>query len=224
VEALLHKKYLYNKTLMRVKDDFFQRAPFVVVNGHLTRFWEDTWLGQTPLADQYPSLYSIVRRRNVLVSDVLANNPLNVEFRRILSDVKWDAWIHLVQRLLSINLNDEEDKFVWKLSDSGSFSVKSMYTDIMNGHTVYLKKYIWKLKVPLKIRIFMWFLQQKVILTKDNLSKRNWHGCKKCAFCDHEESINHLFFDCPFARLVWGVVLCTFNISPPTNCTNMFGN
>jgi hypothetical protein len=142
-QELLRKKYLYNKTLsqvtarttdspfwkglMRVKDDFFERGSFAIGNGHLTRFWEDTWLGQTPLADQYPSLYSIVRRRNVLVSDVLANNPLNVEFRRILSDAKWDAWIHLVQRLLSINLNDEEDKFVWKLSDSGSFSVKSMY-------------------------------------------------------------------------------------------------
>jgi hypothetical protein len=90
------------------------------------------------------------------VSDVLANNPLNVEFKKILSDAKWDAWIHLVQRLLSINLNDEEDKFVWKLSDSGSFSVKSMYTDLMNGHTVYLKKYIWKLKVLLNIKTFMW--------------------------------------------------------------------
>jgi hypothetical protein len=65
-------------------------------------------------------------------------------------------------------------------------------------------------------------LKQKVIFTKDNLSKRNWHGCKKCAFCDHEESINHLFFDCPFARLVWRVVHFTFNIVPPTNCTNMF--
>ena len=64
----------------------------------------------------------------------------------------------------------------------------------------------------------------KVILTKDNLSKRNWHGCKKCAFCDQEETINNLFFDCPFARLVWRVVHFTFNIAPPTNSTNMFGN
>jgi hypothetical protein len=70
----------------------------------------------------------------------------------------------------------------------------------------------------------MWFLQQKVILTKDNPSKRNWHGCKKCAFCHHDESIDHLFFDCPFARLIWRLVFFTFNITQPTNCTNMFGN
>jgi hypothetical protein len=37
--------------------------------------------------------YTIARRRNVLVADVLANNPLNIEFRRILSNDKWDMWI-----------------------------------------------------------------------------------------------------------------------------------
>jgi hypothetical protein len=50
-------------------------------------------MGQTPLSKQYPLLYTIARRRNVLVADVLANNPLNIEFRRILSNDKWDMWI-----------------------------------------------------------------------------------------------------------------------------------
>ena len=34
----------------------------------------------------------------------------------------------------------------------------------------------------------------------------------------------HLFFDCPFARLICRVVYFTFNIPPPANVTNMFGN
>jgi hypothetical protein len=95
---------------------------------------------------------------------------------------------------------------------------------MMNGHTIFLRKYIWKLKVPLEIKIFMWFLHRNVILTKDNLAKQNWNGWKKCAFCDSDESINHLFFYCPFAHLVWRVIQYTFNIPPPTNVTNMFGN
>jgi hypothetical protein len=81
-----------------------------------------------------------------------------------------------------------------------------MYVDIMNGHMIVLRKYIWKMKVSLKIKIFMWFLHQKVIITNDNLAKRNWTGYKKCVFCDSEESVNHLFFACPFARLIWRVV------------------
>jgi hypothetical protein len=70
----------------------------------------------------------------------------------------------------------------------------------------------------------MWFLHQKVILTKDNLAKRNWNGCPRCVFCDSNESINHLFFKCPLARLVWRVVFSTFNIVPPAIVTNMFRN
>jgi hypothetical protein len=42
----------------------------------------------------------------------------------------------------------------------------------LNGHTIVLKKYLWRIKVPLKIKIFMWFIYKKLFLTKDNLSKR----------------------------------------------------
>jgi hypothetical protein len=34
-------------------------------------------------------------------------------------------------------------------------------------------KLIWKLKVPLKIKTFLWYLQQGVVLTKDNLLRIN---------------------------------------------------
>ena len=125
---------------------------------------------------------------------------------------------------MDIRLTDREDTFVWKLTTNGVFTVKSMYEDLMNGHTRFLCKYLWKLKIPLKIKIFMWFLNRKVLLTKDNLIKRNWHGCTKCSFCGGEETIDHLFISCPLARLVWRVVFCTYNIPPPTNVSNMFGN
>lgn len=155
------------------------------------------------------------------MADVLTGYPLNIEFRRTLSDNKWEAWLHILQRIILVNLTEDQDVFGWKLTTSGLFSVKSMYADMMNGHTVFLRKYIWKIKVPLKIKIFMWFLYKKVILTKDNLAKRNWNGCKKCTFCDADESINHLFFDCPFTRLIWRTIQYTFNIPPPSNVTNI---
>ena len=31
----------------------------------------------------------------------------------------------------------------------------------------------WKLRIPLKIKIFMWYFRRGVLLTKDNLAKRN---------------------------------------------------
>jgi hypothetical protein len=80
------------------------------------------------------------------------------------------------------------------------------------------------MKVPLKIRIFMWFLFKKVILTKDNLVKRNWHGNKKCCFCDHEETIQHLFITCPLAKIVWRIVFMAFDITSRTSINNLFEN
>ena len=70
---------------------------------------------------------------------------------------------------MMVNLNDEPDCFMWKLTTSGLFTVKSMYEDLMNDHTTYLRKYLWKMKIPLKIKIFMWFLINKVLLTKDGV-------------------------------------------------------
>ena len=70
----------------------------------------------------------------------------------------------------------------------------------------------------------MWFLNNNVLLTKDNLARRNWTGCTKCCFCGAQETVEHLFISCPFARLLWRIVNITYDLPPPTNTTNMFGN
>ena len=87
-----------------------------------------------------------------------------------------------------------------------------------------LKIYLWKLKVPLKIKIFMWYVKRKVILTKNNLIKRNPNGCKKCIFCYYDEIVEHVFVSCSFVRKIWRLIYFTFNISPPTSMANMFGS
>jgi hypothetical protein len=37
-----------------------------------------------------------------------------------------------------------------------------------------------------------------------------------------EESIQHLFFDCPYTRFVWRVIQVSFNITPPLDIQHMF--
>ena len=78
-----------------------------------------------------------------------------------------------------------------------------------------------EIKDPTKNKIFLWFLHRKETLTKDNLAKRQWTGCKKCVFYDMDESVEHLF---AFARDIWRLVHFTFNIYPPTSIPNMFGS
>ena len=69
----------------------------------------------------------------------------------------------------------------------------------------------------------MWFVHKQVILTKDNLAKRNWMGSSRCSFCDHNESIKHLFLDCPLAKILWRSIHIAFNINQPTSINMLFG-
>ena len=99
-----------------------------------------------------------------------------------------------------------------------------VYYQYLYRHTRFLQKYIWdRLNVPLKIRIFMWFLHRKVLLTKDNLAKRQWNGSTKCVFYGLQESAEHLFVTCSFAKSVWRLLHFTFGLTPLTSVTNLFG-
>ena len=98
-------------------------------------------------------------------------------------------------------VTNQRDRFVWGLHQNGLFSVKSMYKAVLGVEAIPYNTLIWKLKLPLKIKVFLWYLYKGVILTKDNLARRQWQGDR---FSD--ESIQHLFFDCHFAKFVWRIV------------------
>ena len=107
---------------------------------------------------------------------------------------------------------------------TGIFSVKSQYLGLINQNTHNLNKRIWKLKAPLKIKNFLWYLRRGVIITKNNLAKQNWQGNQQCCFCHENEMIQHLFFDCRFTRMVWASVNAFWGIPKPHNMPSMFGS
>jgi hypothetical protein len=120
-----------------------------------------------------------------------------------------------------VNLNDCKDAFIWIANKN--FSVRNMYNDIVLREGTPAMCWAWKAKIPLKIKIFLWYLRNGVVLTKDNLVKRRWKGCTKCCFCAEQETIQHLFFDCPIARLTWGSVCFTFGVKKPEGVEHLFG-
>ena len=68
------------------------------------------------LAQQDPYLYKIVQLKQVSVASVLSQNPLNLSFRRNLTGTKLARWVHVVQRLMGVELNDQLDVFTWSLT------------------------------------------------------------------------------------------------------------
>jgi hypothetical protein len=89
-------------------------------------------------------------------------------------------------------------------------------------HTI---SFLWKLKIPLKIKVFSWMLYKKVIFTKDNLVKRNWHENEKCCFYNQYETGQHLFVECVLTKFIWREIQIAFGISspPPTSINHMLG-
>jgi hypothetical protein len=142
---------------------------------------------------------------------VLITTPLNVSLRGT------------VTKVISVQLTNSEDTFIGKLHRSGFFTVSSMYMWKIQEGVVPNKSPLWNLKVPLKIKIFLWYLLKGVRLTKDNIAKRNWHGSIKCWYCSSIETIQHIFCDCHFSKFIWTTVHITFGIQPPFSIKNMFG-
>jgi hypothetical protein len=97
-----------------------------------------------------------------------------------------------------------------------------MYQAFLDTNVVPNNSYLWKFKVPLKIRVFLWLLYREAILTKDNLVKRNWHENVMCYFCNNLEII-HLFFDCVLAKFLWRVIQLTFGLTKPHNIKHVYG-
>jgi hypothetical protein len=208
---------------MRIKDEVLSNGSFIIKDGTNTRFWDDSWIGDKPLKDTYPSLYHIARDKHVTVSKVLSSTPLNISFRRSLVDNNLSHWLHLVAWVSNVVVVDDKDYFKWRLTKSGVFTVQSLYLHDIDTHPPFQHRKIWKWKIPLKIKIFLWFLQKGVVLTKDNLAKKNWKGSQQCVCCNFNETIQHLFLDCPSAKMIWRIIFYATNLTQPRSISHMFG-
>ena len=57
----------------------------------------------------------------------------------------------------------------------------------------------------IKIKIFMWLLLKKKILTWDVLQSKGFSGLGRCYFCkSYEESAQHIFVSYSFLRIFGG--------------------
>ncbi|MGV7988982.1 hypothetical protein PJP10_31935, partial [Mycobacterium kansasii] len=74
---------------------------FAVGKGDRIRFWHDTWIGDTPLKDKYPSIFQVVKRQNSFIADhynLLGGRIVwNIPCRRYLQDQESDEFVEMLQ-------------------------------------------------------------------------------------------------------------------------------
>uniref|UniRef100_A0ACD5TEX8 Uncharacterized protein n=1 Tax=Avena sativa TaxID=4498 RepID=A0ACD5TEX8_AVESA len=121
-------------------------------------------------------------------------------------------WEELRNMCSETSLTDRKDWCKWLLGKSGVFSVKSMYHALKINQVKCPLKNLWFIKVLLKIKVFLWLLFKKSILTRDVLKHRGWEGSDTFLFCSEKESIGHLFVHCSMAKYGWSVAQCALDI------------
>ena len=126
-------------------------------------------------------------------------------FDRWLPPSIFEEWIDIINTTFSFNFKQQPYEISWKWGGKKIFTTKSVY-DHLNQQPKVRSEHIWKAKIPYKVKIFTWLPEKNAILTKDNLIRRKWQGNPSCVFCDQIESVDHLFFQCPVARCIWGMV------------------
>ena len=137
-----------------------------------------------------------------------------MDFKRSLSPQEYNSWIDLTYSLQGCNPeSDAADIVFWALEPKGHFSTISLYRFLTDwGMPSRVAGLIWKCKIPLKIKFFLWQMFHNKLQVARSLVKRGWKGNMGCCLCDCVETVNHLFFKCHLAKLVWGLLQNIFEL------------
>jgi hypothetical protein len=117
-----------------------------------------------------------------------------------------------VQDLLQVQLSTDADQVKWALEPGGKFSVSSLYRKINQGPSLPQEKLIWKANLPLKIKIFLWQMAKGKMLANEQLQHRHVNSDGKYTLCGQVESINHIFFSCVLACIMWSGIREAFGV------------
>ncbi len=107
------------------------------------------------------------------------------------------------------HLIDVCDGVRWRWSKSEVFSIKSLYFFLQDSG-VADKRFVqlWKVNLPLKVKIFVWLVLRWRALTDDILLKRGWNGASNCVLClGAIETADHLFVGCVFTNTLLATLL-----------------
>lgn len=144
----------------------------------------DWWHGDAPLHLSFPTLFSYCSNQEISIRELSLCN-WDLGFRHSLSPVELASWQDL--SALFPTLSEADDGLLWPHTTSGKFSVKSLYSTLVQGHHSSKFKGVWKARVPPKIKAFLWQAIRKRLLASDQIIK--WHGTTivSCCLCGRTE-------------------------------------
>ena len=115
--------------------------------------------------------------------------------------------LNIILRKRLIRAAQGPDILCWGKLKGGSFNLKEAYSYIENRDNedkVAWYDNVWNCNLWPKINTFLWLLQNRKILTWENLPKKGFTGPSRCPLCEEqEETMNHLFNECVWTSNLW---------------------
>ena len=184
--------------------------PWKVRNGESVFFWEDYWFENKCLKFEHKRLYQLSTFKEstvAMVHKIWLASSLKSEhlWTRQLRSWESEEVSQLEEILKKLFLSKDDDQLIWETSKA-EYSVK-LAANIMSPCSPTVNwEFIWKLRVPHKIKIFLWKLHLNILPTKTFLSARGIILAKgiMCEWCScSEETTIHLLIECPQAKDIW---------------------
>lgn len=173
-------------------------------DGKNISFWDDIWLGETPLKTQFPYIFSVCADDNKTTHQMYVEGEWKISLRRTLGEGELEEWGQLHALLQNIELNSGKDSMCWNLNKTGMFSTKSLYREIsFGGIKDYILQELWRCHIPLKVKVFFWLMLKGKIQTGHQLKKMKWKGSPNCKLCGEIEDTDHLMFQCALSQFTW---------------------
>eukprot|EP00253_Pinus_taeda_P030148 PITA_30148 len=175
----------WQKEPMILKEDFFSLKQEIVSQGlnKVKDFWDIS-----QIQGKWRSWRSI---------DFIDDNPMKIKAEALRSLLK--------QRMVLVT--EGQDQLRWGNNNKGIFNLMEAKGILLGLDSSVLGKtwqHLWKYQGWMKIKIFMWLVHHKKILTWDNIRKRGVLGPSRCQLCEElEETMEHILNSFSYTTWLW---------------------
>jgi len=172
-------------------------------DGPLVCFWDDLWTDSV-LSSKYPRLASFARKDGISVLEVMQAEDLDTLFLLPLSQQAFEEMENLQAQLQALPY-DEHSPDQWTPKWGSKYTSRRFYREVFNNMEAHpILKVVWKARCTPRVKFFAWLILVDRLNTKSMLRRHhlNIQDNDTCVLCNtgEVETIEHLFFDCPFAK------------------------
>lgn len=186
--------------------------------GHNSSFflWHDPWLRGKPILEQFSShIVSHAQSENLATVISIQNNGT-----WSLPSSNFTELIDLRALIMAVQIQDT-DSITWDGLQPKLVSISSIWRAIRSTSVNFQAfELVWRSFMIPKFSFILWLAVKNRLLTKDRMTIFGMAVDVRCVLCHNaDESIHHLFTDCPYFNLVRNA--CPFALQPDWNiCKN----